>query len=432
MPATDEAPAGPLFNEPDLDREIRRLRIPDNVTNLGYLALEYLGLAAVIGATIAFCELHAGWGLPWWTCVPVVLLAIVLIGGLQHRLAGLGHEASHYSLVQNKFVNDLLGDLLCMFPVLATLHFYRVFHMAHHQYTNDPVRDPDLHSLGGSKMVDRFPMTRGQFVRSIYLRAIFEPLAVIQFQLDYLALTIIGSAPSVYLERQPGREQTGRAWPRLASILGLAYLVVFIVATWLCSFLKRPDLLPYLGPIGVLVLLVVGNLLPQRAYYPAPFKQPFSPRFAGILRLVYFTAILAALSLLRIRTGGHSTFYFFLLWLVPLGTSFMFYMLLRDVYQHTNADDGRLTNTRVFYPDPFTRWAVFVYGQDMHLPHHLFPAVPHYNLPALHRLLKQRHGDYAAQAVECHGTVISPPGGTSILDTLTHEKAAMPETAGTN
>ena len=64
-------------------------------------------------------------------------------------------------------------------------------------------------------------------------------------------------------------------------------------------------------------------------------------------------------------------------------------MLLRDVYQHSNADSGRLTNSRVFFTDPFTRWAVFVYGQDMHIPHHLFPAIPHYRLGELHKILKQ-------------------------------------------
>ena len=85
-------------------------------------------------------------------------------------------------------------------------------------------------------------------------------------------------------------------------------------------------------------------------------------------------------------------------------------MLLRDTYQHTNADDGRLTNTRVFFCDPLTRWAVFVYGQDMHVPHHLFPVVPHYRLGELHRLLKRAHDDYAREVVEVHGTFANGRG----------------------
>ena len=58
-------------------------------------------------------------------------------------------------------------------------------------------------------------------------------------------------------------------------------------------------------------------------------------------------------------------------WKEVKGSSFMFFMYLRDVYQHSNADAGRLTNSRVFFTNPFTRWAVFVSSQDMHIPHHL-------------------------------------------------------------
>jgi fatty acid desaturase len=91
-------------------------------------------------------------------------------------------------------------------------------------------------------------------------------------------------------------------------------------------------------------------------------------------------------------------------------------MLLRDVYQHTNSDNRTLTNPRVFFLDAFTRWAVFVYGQDMHVPHHFFPTIPHHHLGRLHRLLKARHPDYAASVVECHGTFTNrracPPSST--------------------
>ena len=129
-----------------------------------------------------------------------------------------------------------------------------------------------------------------------------------------------------------------------------------------------------------------------------------------------------ALANVRWATGGRSAIYPVLLWLVPLNTSFMFYMFLRDVYQHSNADAGRLTNSRVFFTDPFTRWAVFVYGQDMHIPHHLFPAVPHYRLRQLHELLKHVTSPIASEVVETHGTFHDPRGRPTILDEMTRPR----------
>ncbi len=117
--------------------------------------------------------------------------------------------------------------------------------------------------------------------------------------------------------------------------------------------------------------------------------------------------------------SGHAAIYPFILWFFPLISTFPFFMLLRDVYQHSNADAGRLTNSRVFFTDPFTRWAVFVYGQDMHIPHHLFPAIPHYHLDELHNLLKQKNRDYGETVVECHGTFHDSHGRTTILDEMT-------------
>jgi fatty acid desaturase len=204
--------------------------------------------------------------------------------------------------------------------------------------------------------------------------------------------------------------------------LGLIYIVAYIAGQWWITSSGRPGLLVVEGLIGTTLLITACALLPDRAYFPTPLRQPYSPRVAGAVRLTYYTWFLVVLGLLRVATAGRSSAYFFGLWVAPMVTSFSFFMLLRDVYQHTNADDGRLTNSRVFFPDPFTRWAVFVYGQDMHIPHHLFPAVPHHQLQRLHKLLKSRHAGYAAEVVECHGTFANRQGLPTILDTLATSK----------
>ena len=173
------------------------------------------------------------------------------------------------------------------------------------------------------------------------------------------------------------------------------------------------------GLVGLAIIAAASYSLPDRFVFRSPFRRPYSARFAGVLRLGVFTSLLVALGLLREATGARPMPYLLLLWFVPVCTTFPYFMLLRDTYQHTNADDGPLTNTRVFFCDPLTRWAVFVYGQDMHVPHHLFPAVPHYRLGQLHRLLKASDEGYDRQVVECHGTFANGGGSPTILDVLT-------------
>ncbi len=111
----------PSFANPDLQREIMKLRAVDNSTNLFYLAMDYVCLIVVMGDTVAFAQFRARWGLAWPSNIPVFAMAMVLIGGIQHRLAGLGHEASHYCFMKNRLLNDLIPDLFCMFPLLTTV-----------------------------------------------------------------------------------------------------------------------------------------------------------------------------------------------------------------------------------------------------------------------------------------------------------------------
>lgn len=409
----------PVFKDPELQRRIMRLRSVDNVTNLLYLGREYLCLAVTVGGAVAFAELRGGWGLAWLWNIPAFFVAITLIGGLQHRLAGLGHEASHYTFMKNRFLNDLIPDLFCMFPILTTVHFYRVFHMAHHQYTNDPKRDPDLLNLGRGKRAFEFPMTRARFIAVVYFCMIVAPLRFLEFQLAYIAVNALGKGRSVYTGTDATANPVKLFLPRLGTLLGLAYVVAMFVGFRYLARIDKPAWIVPAGLLGMGLAAVTTYALPDWAVFSSPFRQAYSCRFAGAVRLGFFTVVMMVLAVIRWASSGHFAIYPFLLWFLPMISTLPFFMLLRDVYQHSNADTGRLTNSRVFFTDPLTRWAVFVYGQDMHIPHHLFPAIPHYNLGELHDLLKQASRDYGEVVVECHGTFHDFQGRRTILDEMT-------------
>jgi fatty acid desaturase len=74
----------------------------------------------------------------WW-----VVPALVLQGVFINALFAAMHESVHYG----SFRTRRLADLLAFFAGAAILNnagFYRHYHMAHHRYTQDPARDPEL------------------------------------------------------------------------------------------------------------------------------------------------------------------------------------------------------------------------------------------------------------------------------------------------
>src|SRR4051794_13770390 len=153
--------------DPRVKEKLQEVRQTDNVSNIYWLLRIYLYLAIVIGGTVAFYEMRADWGLPWALDIPVTLLAIVLVGAGQHQLTGLAHEASHHILFKNRVVNDLVSDYLCMYPLYSSTHHYRLQHIAHHQFVNDPAHDPDISQLQTSGHWLNFPVAKKVFVRMI-------------------------------------------------------------------------------------------------------------------------------------------------------------------------------------------------------------------------------------------------------------------------
>ena len=74
-----------------------------------------------------------------WTVVP----AMLLLGVLQAALFAPIHETMHLTVFRNRRANAVLGWLAAC-PSLLNWHFYTAFHLAHHRFTQDPERDPEL------------------------------------------------------------------------------------------------------------------------------------------------------------------------------------------------------------------------------------------------------------------------------------------------
>src|SRR5919108_212309 len=121
----------------------------------------------------------------------------------------------------------------------------------------------------------------------------------------------------------------------------------------------------------------------------------------------YIILVFLALAWLSLYVTPWAALYYGLLWVLPIFTSFSFFMILRQIVQHGNGGRGWLTNTRVFFVNRLINFAVFPIGQDYHLPHHLFASVPHYRLRKLHETLLA-YPEYRAQAIIVEGYLLPP------------------------
>lgn len=97
--------------------------------------------AAQIGIQFALIA-GAGWMVVVsgpWTLLP----ALVLLGVTQSALFAPTHETMHLTAFANRRANAVVGWLAAC-PSLLNWHFYTLFHLAHHRFTQDPKRDPEL------------------------------------------------------------------------------------------------------------------------------------------------------------------------------------------------------------------------------------------------------------------------------------------------
>jgi fatty acid desaturase len=386
------------LKDADLKELLQQLRRTDNVTNFWYLLRAYLYLGVVIGGAVVFDLWRQGEGLSVWLSVPVFAVAVVLIGAGQHQLSALAHEAAHHILFRNRYLNELVSDLCCMFPLFSSTHHYRLQHLAHHQFVNDPQRDPDVSQLQSSGHWLPFPLSPRQFLRAV-LRQLWLPnlLRFIRIRAQYNAT---GTDKNPYMRK-------GWKPSKLPIRVGLLYLLAQVGLMSGLVWGGQALLLAILPPALLAGVIIFFLRLPLSKYHQSRVHAVISQKVMTVLRVSHLTAVFYGLAWLTLLTGHWAAVYYLLLWGLPILTSFAFFMILRQWVQHGNGGRGWLTNTRVFFVRPFIRFSVFPLGQDFHLPHHLYATVPHYRLPQLHQALLE-YPDYREQAVEVHGYFLSP------------------------
>lgn len=375
-----------FLKDPQLIQDLQRYKERDNHTNLLYLAGTWLYLAVVFGGAIGFFVWRAGSGLHWGWDVPVLVVAIALMGAGQHHLGALGHEGAHFSLFHNRLFNEVMADLCCMLPIFSRTDTYRAQHLAHHKYVNDPVRDPDQFQLQASGHNFKFPRTPRELGR-LFVTQLW-PLNQARYALARMKYG--GAEARSAATGSPGRAAAVPAavgGGSLPVMIGLVSLLVGRGDAWLLG------LVPPAFSAAVLAALL---LLPARCYPPGQPRCPIPPRVHAVMQVGTYHAMLTFVAWLAFWLGPRAVAWWALLWVAPLLTSFSLYMMIRQVLHHSNADRGWLTNSRNYFVTPLVRLAVFPFGQDLHLVHHMFSSIPHYNLRSLHRTLL-RYAEYHGQ-----------------------------------
>src|SRR5207244_2514553 len=101
-------------------------------------------------------------------------------------------------------------------------------------------------------------------------------------------------------------------------------------------------------------------------------------------------------------TWWHAWFYFLVLWLIPEFTVLTAIFRIRNLSEHYGVGSTHeLNESRNVLPAWWERMLIAPCNVNFHLDHHLFPSVPWYNLPRLHRVLMQQK-PYAAHAHITH------------------------------
>jgi fatty acid desaturase len=409
-------PPAKTLASPHFKQKLQQLRVTNNLTNWYFLLRTYLCIAAVIGGAVWFRLYQVASGLSAWWNLPVVLGGILMIGALQHHLATLAHEAVHHILFKNRQLNFVASEWLCSLPIFSSTFHYGLHHLAHHQFVNDPVRDPDISQMETSGHRLSFPILRQEFV-NVLLQQLWVP-NLVRYSLARAEYDSLGTEKNPYVRAD---------WEpsRVPARITLSYMICLAAVLGALVLLGNALLLAVVPAAMWLVVIAAFVLLPEKHYYQSRIQAIFSMRTLAMSRVTFVTLLFNTVAWGTYAAGPVFFAAFLLLWMLPLVTSFPLYMVLRQIVQHGNADRGWFSNSRVFHCNPLINFAVFPLGQDYHLPHHMFATVPHYRLKELHETLLE-YPEYREQATVVEGYLVpreKPPTKPTVIDVLGPEYA---------
>jgi len=98
---------------------------------------------------------------------------------------------------------------------------------------------------------------------------------------------------------------------------------------------------------------------------------------------------------------------YLVLWILPLVTVVQAILRLRAISEHGATIDfsSPLTAARTNLCPAWLEWLIFPHHVNYHIEHHLYASVPHYNLPRLHRVMRERGILENAEAVPFRTTL---------------------------
>jgi hypothetical protein len=337
---------------------------PNNWRNWLPLLGTYAYIGLVVWGALEFFRWREG-RVPWWTDIPVGLVAIALIGPAQHRLIILGQEAALGLLFRNRWLNELAGDWLIHFPFSTATHHIRQHLLTHYRFPNDPERDADVVI---ARRVGFWPLQWTRLLRaSAYIKW------------NTLRATHI-------FERNPNNPfyDPERPPSTLALRIGTVYVLVTFAILLALYFFRGAlgdefvrSVLVYVLPGLWLVAMAVFALLPESAYHRSRLEGLYSSKVMTLMRVTFISLVNAALGWITFLTERSAVLNYIALWIAPMGVA-MALLLVRQWRQHGDLPSGQVAWDR--QPGLLGRLTLFPLNQHAHAAKHATPETPWFAL----------------------------------------------------